>query len=491
MASSNCDNSSISPVCYGKESGLFNADQSSTVLTGISFVPYGTYGSFGLVNRATGAVPEYAITEQLGGRVDIGGATVIPDVSIALMNQSYRVYPGGSVYPVEVGTLSLGAPNLNHTFTTGDGVPAINLTFVNSYLYTSGGPKKIPSYSYGMHIGSVPLNIPGSLMLGGYDQSRTIGDVSSQSCDSAELTIKLVDIGIGVATGGSPWAYASKTGLLVQGNSSIDYGTTVMVLPTEPYIYLPKSSCDSITAELPVTYHAKYGLYFWNTDDPDYERIVSSPACLAFTFPKDEVNTANITIKVPFMLLNLTLEAPLLLTPTPYFPCMPSDGPYSLGRAFLQAAFVGVNWHKGTGVWFLAQAPGPDYQSTPSTTVINPRTAGKAPGRATGPLYRRRDQDQEQETRAFPEGLLLPPLPLIPVLLLHRAVSQLAPGPESALPAPQEASSLLLVCCSSTTAAVVHTNRSGPVLTCQEGKSAALFPSPPWCRIAIAFLPVP
>lgn len=393
LASSNCDNSSISPICYGKESGLFNADQSSTVLTGISFAPYGTYGSFGLVNRATGAVPEYAITEQLGGRVDIGGATVIPDVSIALMNQSYRVYPGGSVYPVEVGTLSLGAPNLNRTFTTGDGVPAINLTFVNSYLYTSGGPRKIPSYSYGMHIGSVPLNIPGSLMLGGYDQSRTIGDVSSQSCDSAELTIKLVDIGIGVATGGSPWAYASKTGLLAQGNSSIDYGTTVMVLPTEPYIYLPKSSCDSITAELPVTYHAKYGLYFWNTDDPDYERIVSSPACLAFTFPKDEVNTANITIKVPFMLLNLTLEAPLWLTPTPYFPCMPSDGPYSLGRAFLQAAFVGVNWHKGAGVWFLAQAPGPDYQSTPSTTVINPRTAGKAPGRATGPLYPRRDQD--------------------------------------------------------------------------------------------------
>jgi hypothetical protein len=46
-------------------------------------------------------------------------------------------------------------------------------------------------------------------------------------------------------------------------------------------------------------------------------------------------------------------------------------GSYTLGRAFLQAAFVGVNWQTDlNGVWFLAQAPGPNTPSTPVVTSI-------------------------------------------------------------------------------------------------------------------------
>lgn len=317
-------------------------------------------------------MPLYAKAMQLADSIDIGDGTVIPGVSIVLLNQSYQVYPDGSVYPVEVGTLSLGAQNMNQSFTLFGDEPAINTTFIPSWLYTSGGPKRIPSYSYGMHIGSAPLKIPGSVVLGGYDQARTIGDVSSQRYSGSDLILQLLDIGIGVATGGSPWTYANKTGLLAQGNSSIVSGTPVTITPTDPYIYLPKSSCDAITAELPVTYQEKLGLYTWNTNDPNYERIVKSPAYLAFTFQKDQVNTANMTIKVPFSLLNLTLEAPLVQTPTPYFPCMPTNGRYQLGRAFLQAAFVGVNWATGSGFFFLAQAPGPGFQTIPSVTPIDP-----------------------------------------------------------------------------------------------------------------------
>lgn len=40
LGSSNCDNSTISPVCYGKESGLFNADESYSVNRDIQYVPY-------------------------------------------------------------------------------------------------------------------------------------------------------------------------------------------------------------------------------------------------------------------------------------------------------------------------------------------------------------------------------------------------------------------------------------------------------------------
>jgi len=64
---------------------------------------------------------------------------------------------------------------------------------------------------------------------------------------------------------------------------------------------------------------------------------------------------------VPFSLLNLTLDTPIGKTSTPYFPCQsynPSDGnPYILGRASLQAAFIGRNWNRQ--ISWLGQAPGP------------------------------------------------------------------------------------------------------------------------------------
>jgi hypothetical protein len=128
-----------------------------------------------------------------------------------------------------------------------------------------------------------------------------------------------------------------------------------------------------------VTYEAKYGLYFWNTGDPNYKVIVSSPAFLSFTFRANGSISQNMTINVPFSLLNLTLSAPIVNTPTQYLPLRPSLGPsgsYELGRAFLQAAFVGVNWQTatgvGSGVWFLAQAPGPNTPSDNPSTSINP-----------------------------------------------------------------------------------------------------------------------
>ncbi|KAK6824254.1 hypothetical protein RU639_005078 [Aspergillus parasiticus] len=107
----------------------------------------------------------------------------------------------------------------------------IEATFIPSYLYEHD---TIPSYSYGMHIGSVPLSIPGSLVLGGYDKNWVLGDVSRQPYSSGDLPIDLLDIKIGVVSGGSPWTYTDKPGLLRQRNTSIDYGITSPTAPAKP-----------------------------------------------------------------------------------------------------------------------------------------------------------------------------------------------------------------------------------------------------------------
>ncbi|PYI08356.1 aspartic protease [Aspergillus sclerotiicarbonarius CBS 121057] len=363
LLSSICDNKTLSSVCYGNIAGLFDSDISVTFDNhSIEMSPDGTWGDvdWGFAD----AVPVYAKATRATDWITIEGASV-PDVDLITISGGWQTYPGGQAYPLEVGILSLGSPDINQTF---GAVIKINTTFVTSYFYEQEGSLNIPSYSYGMHIGSASLGIPGSLLLGGYDQNRVIGDVSAQAFSSGSFPIELFDLSIGVAEGGSPWNYSNKTGLLAQGNSSLASGLSVIVDPANPYLYLPQSACDAIAAELPVTYQPDYGLYFWNTSDSQYAKITTSPSYLAFSFSKNNLNTEDITIKVSFALLNLTLEAPLVKNSTQYFPCMATNSTPVLGRAFLQAAFIGVNWLGGK--WFLAQAPGPDGSFIVNTATI-------------------------------------------------------------------------------------------------------------------------
>ncbi|KAI9036772.1 Peptidase aspartic [Aspergillus affinis] len=210
-------------------------------------------------------------------------------------------------------------------------------------------------YSYPLQVGVLSLGCPE------FNQTFTRGDGVSINATFINSQIFTADM-----------ASSYSFGLLENGNSSLHQGTTVEASPGDPYIYLPKSSCDAITSELPTTYDSDLVLYLWNTFDPRYAQIISSPSYLSFEFNKDSLNSANITIKVPFALLNLTLEAPLVKSPKLYFPCMGTDSTPALGRTFLQAAFMAANWSWGgrIGNWILAQAPGPNYLTTNKLTNI-------------------------------------------------------------------------------------------------------------------------
>lgn len=226
---------------------------------------------------------------------------------------------------------------------------------IASYLYTSNDT---PSYSSGMHIGSAALGIPDSAVLGGYDKNRIAGEVSAQpfaSFDSTnpggDLIIGLFDIGVSVAAGGSPRSFNQKSGLLSQSNSSLKAPVTVELAPTKPYMYLAPSTCDAITSLLPVKFDSDIGLYLWRTDSNQYRSLVQSPAYLSFTFEKDNTNSKNITIKVPFALLNLTLQASLVDKDTPYFPCFPTDGPYYLLTRILSSSLCRRELWYGRWIW--------------------------------------------------------------------------------------------------------------------------------------------
>ncbi|KAF3194522.1 hypothetical protein TWF225_007054 [Orbilia oligospora] len=132
-----------------------------------------------------------------------------------------------------------------------------------------------------------------------------------------------------------------------------------------PYLVFPQETCDAIAEELPVTFDRTTGFYFWETSNPLYQGIVTSPSYLSFDFRVSA--SQNFTIKIPFALLDLNLTAPLVTTTQAYFPCIGArldtesgDGAI-LGRAFYQAAFIAQSYE--TRKFWIAQAPGPSYTS--------------------------------------------------------------------------------------------------------------------------------
>lgn len=373
-----CLNNRSSPCGSG---GLFDTESSSTfddrsVLWGSGGSGFGSLWTKGATMFSF--QDSTSILEQL--RIPMKTALVtVANFSAIVFPHITMVYPDGS-YPLQVGQLALG-PLLNQTFTR-EGLPSINASLIPGNLAVQ---KVIPSNSFGLHIGigAEALKLSLSLWLGGYDASRIVGPVSNQSTGNQQLMIDLLDITIGVNAGASPFSFSSQQGLLSYGNSSItSAGTSVLMNPGAPYLYLPKSTCAAIAQHLPVTYNSDKALYFWKVSDPHYAKIVTSPTYLSFVF---RGSRGNLTINVPFQLLNLTLEGPLVTTSTPYFPCQPPQGPavdnnggYSLGRAFLQAAFIGVNWATSEeSEWFLAQAPGPNTDPNPqSATYTGPLPIG-------------------------------------------------------------------------------------------------------------------
>lgn len=276
----------------------------------------------------------------------------IPNVSISALQTGNIQFPDNRSVPIDMGFFSLGAPDPRQTFGpyTGNLIP--------SYLAFR---KMIPSNSWSLHIGSVAKGVPGSLILGGYDSNRAIGEFGTYDTTdgSGGMMTRLIDVQLGVAnSSASPWNFRNKINLLRDENNSTNE-IVVRQNPTVPFLFLPNKTCEAVTRYLPVTWRWDLGLYTWNTDELEYKAILQSPSYLKFVFARS-AGESPIAISVPFALLNLTLAPPIVDTPVAYFPCRPYEPEkreYHLGRAFLQAAFLGMNW--GTSRWWLAQAPGP------------------------------------------------------------------------------------------------------------------------------------
>ena len=327
-----------SASCRAASAGLYDYKKSSTAIQNISSLPgliwqWNSQDALNYSGTANEVLDTMVLSTQFG-------PFTITNTTISAVDSSQIELPDGTKYSIEVGTLSLGAP--------GNGIQLFEDVEGQTIPGQLADENAISSDSFGLHIGSASLNQAGSLTYGGYDQSRVLGEVGAFDLGSGnEMLPSLLDIELGVENGTSPFGADVVTGLL-KLNESFNGVQPAVINPIVPYLFMSPQTCAAIAQNLPVTFQPEIGLYTWNTADPQYRSIVSSPSYLAFVFQNS--GAGNFTIKVPFQLLNLTLEPPIVSNPQQYFPCRPfqtngGSGNYFLGRAFLQAAFIGINWN--------------------------------------------------------------------------------------------------------------------------------------------------
>lgn len=182
--------------------------------------------------------------------------------------------------------------------------------------------------------------MPGNLVLGGYDKSR-MGD---------GLEVKMNG-------NGNHTLIVGIQSIEYQPNRDVDTETYSMTADrqtgflatidsTLPYLWLPDDICDKFAESFRLEYDEDSNVYTFNSSARSYNN--QQNATVVFKIGQDEnLNNQAATISLPWAAFNLESSAPPFTNSTPYFPIRKSpNGIFVLGRAFLQEAYIVVDFER-------------------------------------------------------------------------------------------------------------------------------------------------
>ncbi|KAJ8611643.1 hypothetical protein MRB53_037867 [Persea americana] len=196
-------------------------------------------------------------------------------------------------------------------------------------LYNNGS---IPSRSYGYTAGNQYRNnkVFGSLTLGGYDTNRF--DMSKAlSWNMYPDSSRDLVVGIDTITTNSTASGGSRSSLLPDGHIAAYIDSTV------PEIWLPESACQAFEQAFNLTYNSASKRYLVDATTHTSLRTYNP----AVTFTLSNGNSTS-TIMLPYSAFDLNVSFPIVNSSTYYFPLQraANDTQYTLGRAFLQEAYL-------------------------------------------------------------------------------------------------------------------------------------------------------
>ena len=244
-----------------------------------------------------------------------------------------------------------------------------------SYLTTLKNQNMIPSLSFGYTAGNKYRlkQVLGSLTLGGVDSGRFVPN---------NLSI--------------PFAPQQNRSLLmgVQSISSVNQnGTTSNLLPTgimafvdstEAQIWLPVEACQAFEKAFGLTYNTTNGFYLVN--NALHAQLQAQNASVTFTLGSTVSGGETVNITLPYNSFDLTLTPPAanLSSSTKYFPLRRADNDmqYTLGRTFLQEAYLTVDWERQN--FSISECLFSDNMQQNLLTIQSPSDKTNSGGSSTG-----------------------------------------------------------------------------------------------------------
>lgn len=272
-------------------------------------------------------------------------------------------YGGNAIYgydTVGLGGQGEGGPTLLNTtvggFAVEDfylGVFGVNPKPTNFTSFDNGSPsymtllkeqKHIPSLSFGYTTGARYrfTGVLASLTLGGYDTSRFVENdlVFTFAADNErDLLVAITSVATPSDTESSPIA----TELLPSP-------VYAYIDSTVPEIWLPLEACQAFELEFGIVYDNTTNLYLVN--ETLHDALLERNASVTFTLAQNPFSEPTVKITLPYASFDLTAKPPYkgLVNNTRYFPLQraQNDTQYTLGRAFLQEAYLAVDWESAT-----------------------------------------------------------------------------------------------------------------------------------------------
>ena len=242
---------------------------------------------------------------------------------------------------------------------------AINVTNFNepqpSVLQALRNQGSIPSLSWGYTAGSQNTDPPtfGSLTLGGYDSSRMVPNsvtVSFGTDQSRDLLIGLQSISDGSTQLLSTGVYAFIDSLVSE-------------------LWLPQDACEAFERAFGLVWNDTAELYLVN--DSLHDTLVSQNPSFYFQLgPATSSSYGSVQVVLPYSAFDLSVSPPYVSTTSRYFPLKRAQNStqYTLGRAFLQYAYVVADYERSQ--FSVSQALFPPTSIPQNLTAIYPTGQG-------------------------------------------------------------------------------------------------------------------
>ncbi|KAI7199751.1 hypothetical protein D0869_08434 [Hortaea werneckii] len=235
-----------------------------------------------------------------------------------------------------LGNLGLGSAQANFT-TENENIPSLisslkskNLTGSTSFGYAAGA-----SYAS-------PVDY-GSLVIGGYDKDRSQGSnltIPLGGPNNQTLGVGVVNILAENTANGTVSLWRDPSPLIAKIDSTVSQ------------LWLPQSVCDLFASTFGLEFDNTTGLYLVN--QTTHEQLLLSNPSISFMIGPNTTDTSasaaadNLNIVLPYAAFDLQADIPLYNSSTDYFPIRvaANETQYTLGRTFLQEAYLFVDWER-------------------------------------------------------------------------------------------------------------------------------------------------